>query len=453
MALSKFTSNSGAADTADVVIIGGGCAGISAFKRLTDTRRRVLLLEKEKVLGGRAQSQNYPSPRLTLDNGQHMLMGCYAATFANVSTAKQQQYFKVFPYQTLTFGPSLGSPAVHRFNPQTRLPGMHYLKAAWGSGLFQGSDIKALLKLGLKMAFGEKNTTVDIWLDRCGFSPGSRLKFWQIFNRSIFNADEKDISVRFFSQVLRRAFLGAARNAFPVYVTTGLSELWHDLMAPHADEVYCGWKVSAISQSQDQWYTVESETRTLRAKSILLALDPPALKKVRWPNLPETQTDLQGYINRFHANGILTAYLWTQKPLQHELMRAYWDDTLADWSIRNDFFERDAHPARFKTSLVCSHPSDWMHQPASLYQEAVKKRLGPVLHAQGNRLLDMKVKKVPHATFFDNSGGKLDTDALPPGVFMAGDWTHPNLPCTIEAACESGHQAAQKIAHYLSKVT
>ena len=62
----------------DVIVLGGGFAGLSCAVALADKGRKVLVLDKKPHLGGRAYSFNENG--LDIDNGQHLFMGCYLAT-------------------------------------------------------------------------------------------------------------------------------------------------------------------------------------------------------------------------------------------------------------------------------------------------------------------------------------------------------------------------------------
>ena len=66
----------------DAIVIGGGCAGFAAATALVDDGARVLVLEARPGLGGRATSFRDPETGERVDNGQHILMGCYTETFA-----------------------------------------------------------------------------------------------------------------------------------------------------------------------------------------------------------------------------------------------------------------------------------------------------------------------------------------------------------------------------------
>src|SRR5579871_3528514 len=66
--------------TPDVVVIGAGFAGLSAGVRLTQHGARVLVLEARGRLGGRATAFPDPATGELVDNGQHVLLGCYTET-------------------------------------------------------------------------------------------------------------------------------------------------------------------------------------------------------------------------------------------------------------------------------------------------------------------------------------------------------------------------------------
>ena len=54
---------------------------MSAAAALADAGARVLVLEARPGLGGRATSFTDPATAERVDNGQHILMGCYEQTF------------------------------------------------------------------------------------------------------------------------------------------------------------------------------------------------------------------------------------------------------------------------------------------------------------------------------------------------------------------------------------
>ncbi|HEY0875184.1 MAG TPA: hydroxysqualene dehydroxylase HpnE, partial [Vicinamibacterales bacterium] len=66
----------------DVIIIGGGFAGLSAAALLAERGVEVLLLEARSRLGGRATAFVDRETGEPVDNGQHVMFGCYRETLA-----------------------------------------------------------------------------------------------------------------------------------------------------------------------------------------------------------------------------------------------------------------------------------------------------------------------------------------------------------------------------------
>ena len=70
----------------DVVVVGAGFAGLSAAVRLAKAGARVLVVEERRRLGGRATAFVDSQSGEAVDNGQHVLFGCYHETFAFLET-------------------------------------------------------------------------------------------------------------------------------------------------------------------------------------------------------------------------------------------------------------------------------------------------------------------------------------------------------------------------------
>ena len=57
-------------------IVGGGIAGLSAACALADSGFQVTVFERRSFVGGRASSYEHPGTGETVDNCQHVLLGC-----------------------------------------------------------------------------------------------------------------------------------------------------------------------------------------------------------------------------------------------------------------------------------------------------------------------------------------------------------------------------------------
>src|SRR5205823_4066768 len=97
----------------DVVIVGGGFAGLSAAVRLAREGARVLVLESRARLGGRATAFPDRDTGELVDNGQHILAGCYAETFSFLTD--------IGALGAVTFQPQLSVPMIDQHGHRSRL--------------------------------------------------------------------------------------------------------------------------------------------------------------------------------------------------------------------------------------------------------------------------------------------------------------------------------------------
>ena len=93
----------------DVIIVGAGFAGLSAAVALTARGARVTVLEARPRLGGRATSYRDLSTGELVDNGQHILFGCYRETLRFLRT--------IGAAGDVRFQESLGVSYLDRDNP------------------------------------------------------------------------------------------------------------------------------------------------------------------------------------------------------------------------------------------------------------------------------------------------------------------------------------------------
>ena len=75
------------------LIIGGGLSGLTAASILSSKNINVTLIESSPKLGGRTYSFIDKDTGTEIDNGQHIMMGCYKETLALLNLIGAQNNF------------------------------------------------------------------------------------------------------------------------------------------------------------------------------------------------------------------------------------------------------------------------------------------------------------------------------------------------------------------------
>ena len=113
--------------TPDAIVVGGGFAGLSAATALAEAGMRVLVVEARPQLGGRATAFRDRVTGELVDNGQHVLFGCYNETFAFLHRIGATDFVRQQPALSVPFLDRSGTRSVLECPPLP--PPLHLLGA------------------------------------------------------------------------------------------------------------------------------------------------------------------------------------------------------------------------------------------------------------------------------------------------------------------------------------
>ena len=156
-----------AVDVSDVIIVGAGVAGLSAAVRLARDGARVLVLEARSRLGGRATAFADRETGELVDNGQHVLLGCYTETFAFLREIGADRH--------VSLQPNLGVTMIDRAGRRSRLacpalpPPLHLLAGVMDWDALGWADRLSILRMAAPLrigAAGARSRARAIWRRR-----------------------------------------------------------------------------------------------------------------------------------------------------------------------------------------------------------------------------------------------------------------------------------------------
>jgi len=386
-----------------------------------------------------------------VDNGQHLLMGCYRNTMSfldKIGAAHKVGFQKNMSVSYIEPGkgrfalscPPLPSP-LHLVAGLLRFPTL---------GL--GEKI-GILTAGNRLAKQEhdENEKVGEWLVRERQSPASVKYFWEPLVLATLNASTAEASVRLLGQVFRLAFLSGAKNSTMGFARVGLSRLYTEDARSYLEarggqvlreatvdrlELDAKGRVSGVRLRNG---------RTLKAAKVISAVPHFALQKLI-PISLQKEGEPFGYLPSLWSSPILSIHLW----LDREVTGESWAGLIGtdvQWVFNKKriFAEGEGN----YLSLVISHAVDYLKVPA---KTILKKALGELEQA----FPGAKGAKVLHAVTLMEANATLSAhpavQKLRPqsktvleNFFLAGDWIDTGLPATIESAVLSGKMASQAL--------
>ncbi len=423
-------------------MVGGGVAGIAAALRLAERGVRAMLLERSNRLGGRAGSFRDASIDETIDNCQHVALGCcdqYLDLLAELGVADAMQWTSAFHYidkagQTTTLpiprwpSPFHGLPLLVRAR---FLPSVDRLTIAIAlSGLMVGAGA------------GWSGRSFSEWLRARRQSHRAIERFWTPIVVSACNARPEDCDAAAAFKVFRDGFLRSASAARMGVPRVPLSELYaatHERLAAADGEVRLGASVSGIELDR---VTLRSG-ETLDADAVILATPFNATADL----LEASSIDAAGVVaglRHLRHSPIVAVHASFEEPVSH-LPHAVLLDAPFDWLFFKDGGRRVHAVASAADGLVDRSGDDLI---AELTRE-IKRRFGVRADPTWARVI-----KERRATFLVEPGvdaHRPRTDALAPRVWLAGDFTATGWPATMEGATRSGRDAAERVLRHLAR--
>jgi squalene-associated FAD-dependent desaturase len=438
----------------DVVVIGGGFAGLAAATRLVEAGARVTLLEKRPQLGGRAYSVVDEATGDVVDNGQHLFMGCYRATRAfleRIGTSDKlrlQDRLQVAFVDGKTLAPSKLATG--------RLPGpLSLLSGLFGFSSLSWRDKISMLKVAAAIQLPSRLQppatdweTVDGWLDRLGQSHAARRAFFHPLALATLNDDPRTASAKQFAAVLKEAFFDGGDGRLGM-ARVGLSDLYVDdaraWLQARGATVRAGAGVERILVERGVARGVGLRGgEMVRADAVIAATPPSVLPTLVDAEWRDGETWWAG-LERLTTSPIVSLHLWLDRLVTDEELIGVVDSPL-HWIFNRNRLVQVKDPSRSHLSLVVSAARALIDRPADEIVHTLTDELRRVLpDAAGARVVHARLIKERDATIAHGAG----TEGFRPrcqspveGLFAAGDYVRTGLPATIEGAVRSAHDAA-----------
>jgi squalene-associated FAD-dependent desaturase len=467
----------------DVTIIGGGFAGLAAAVALADQGIKVSLFERRPLLGGRAYSVKDSTTGDTIDNGQHLMMGCYHHTLRFLEKIGTLSKVEFQPRMEVHFADPQGN------NFRLKCPNLpspfHLLGGLIGLKSLNLSEKWAMIQMMRKVrSLNDREfeqldqLSAHQWLTLLGQPEETIKNFWEPLILATLNELPTLSSAQMLAVVIREALLKEKENSRMVLSKVGLSDLYTEAAKNFVEER--GGKIfikrglakivfSPSPSTGEGWGEGDSvekiilEDGTEHKSQFYISAIPPD----SFTDLLSEEIQNHSFFNRFKNfkfSPILSINLWFDRPILKETFVGFLDSPI-HWVFNKGMILNTDHPLpnplpsreREKKMDYKGHYISLVISGAhELKDESHEKLLAVALkalhqsfpHSKEATLKHHRILKELKATpSFGIGSNELRPEPITPihNLFLAGDWTATGLPATIEGAVKSGNKAAELI--------
>lgn len=442
----------------DVIIVGAGFAGLSAAAQLVDEGAEVLVVEARPGLGGRASSFRDPETGELVDNGQHVLVGCYHETLrfldriGAAGAVHKQTSLQIAMVDRSGVASRLALPALP--SPLHLLGGV----LAWRA--LTMSDRVSLLRLApaLRATGGSLDSpateTVRQWLVRHHQSQTLCELLWEPLAVAALNQSIDRAAASYFVAVLARMFGPDPSDAALILPARPLTQMYaepaRDWIEAHGGRVRTNAPARVVIDD-DTVRGVRVRDELITAPVVIVAVPWFALADV-FEAPPCSLDEVLTNAKDTPASPIVTVNLWLDPPSHAappRTRRPVLDEPLLGLPGRTFQWVFDRHAIvgdeASHLSLVSSGAESVVDMTnAQLTMLAMQELSGAVASARTATVRKASAVRERNATFSLAPGlpPRPSTMTAVRGLFLAGDWIDTGLPATIESAVVSGHRAA-----------
>jgi squalene-associated FAD-dependent desaturase len=440
---------------ADCVVIGGGLAGLSAAVRLIDAGRRVVVIESAARLGGRAATFADPVTGERVDNGQHVLFGCYRETYAFLRRIGTESLAPLASSLRLRMCDTDGRQSVLRC---PRMPAPLHLLAGvmtWKAiplrdrlGVLRVAPAILRRRPGTRADRELQSLTVSAWLRDRGQSPELRRWLWDPLVWAALNQSPDEASAAPFVRVLGELFGPRVEDSSVGLPAVPLDELFA-APAVRAIEAKGGTVITSAAgrietDAAGRMASVSAGRTTIAADVVISAVPWHAFCEL-WPTgCPPALKNVCDSAAHMRSSPIVTVNLWLDRPVMTEPFVGLVGGSM-HWAFdKQKIFGGTArHISLVSSGAAHLAPLD----NAALAEVALSELRAALPAARSAQVVLSRVVRERRATFSLSPGEprRPATATAVPGFFLAGDWTDTGLPATIEGAILSGHAAVDAV--------
>ena len=413
---------------------------------------RVLVLEARGRLGGRATAFVDRETGERVDNGQHVMFGCYTETLRFLRRVSASGAVRIQPALNVPFIDESGRRS-ELACPAALPPPLHLLAGIlrWsavplGARLSSVRLAPALLAGGASAVSQQPESTVAEWLHARGQHERLVRALWEPLAVAALNQPIDTARADPFRVVLSRMFSRDRLASALVLPAVPLDEMYAEPARRFVEARGGEVRTHALARIviEDSRVTgVDVRGTRIPAEAVISSVPWHAFKSTLLAP-PRSLAEIAEDAAKMTSMPIVTANLWYDRVVtDDDFVGLIGRTTQWIFDKRRVFGESASH-----LSLVTSAAErEATLSNQELIAIAARDVRDALPAARAATLVRATIVREKQATFSLSGGQPRRPSTVTPvkGLFLAGDWIDTGLPSTIESAVVSGHQAAEAI--------
>jgi squalene-associated FAD-dependent desaturase len=439
----------------NVLVVGGGLAGLATAVSLAQRHIPVTILESKPRLGGRASSFVDPATGETVDLCQHVAMGCCTEFLRFCETVGIRGFLR--PQPALWFMTPDGRTSRFAGDP---LPAPLHLFRSF----VRMHTLTFREKIGIALALRHLKTPTDDdppfseWLAKHRQSPRMVDRFWGLVLTSALNETPDRVGFRYARKVFVDGFLTDRRGFEVELPTVPLGRLYGPELASWLDKhgvrvvtgagvrrfVVEGDRVTAVELRGERATGVELRTGPLlTAEAIVSAVPFERLVEM----LPEQVIETTPYfanLRQLTHSPITSVHCWFDRPAT-ELPHVVLVDCLGQWVFNRGPAAEGTHYLQVVVSAARRLEEAGRDETERQVVAELRSLFPPLREATLKRVRAITDRVATFSAVPGVDRWRPMQKSPLAGLYVAGDWTATGWPATMEGAVRSGNLAATAI--------
>ncbi|HYP26627.1 MAG TPA: FAD-dependent oxidoreductase [Blastocatellia bacterium] len=441
----------------DVAVIGGGLAGLTCGIGLRNSGLKVIMLERNEMLGGRARGWIDTETGDPVDIGPHIFLSEYPNTLKLLDILGTRENIA---WQTDQFITMVKGRHRIKIKMAPLPPPFHFVPSVFADSTIPHRDKLSNLSVTWRAMQIDEEEVLQLdainaydFLRNAGVSEQYINTFWAFVSMSIMNVPVDQCSagalMRFYRHLIghNKYYIG-----FP---KSGLDNIF----AVRAREVLEASGVQFLMNTTASGFVADMNSITrlettaglgIEAKMYVSTLAPQDLRQIarsEWLDRHSVFANLESFL----PCPYISSYIWFDRKLTRE---QFWARAYSPVDLNCDFYDltninhglRD-RPSIIASNIIYSHRANNLSD-VEIISATVRELEEFLPEVSTAKVLHKVVNRIPMAIHCPHPGTERkrpETHTPLDNLFLAGDWTQTCIPPSMESAVRSGWLAAERV--------